>query len=387
MSPSDTPAAPAHGPQRGGRRLVPDWFSRLSPRRRIASAAGAGVVVVAVVVLIVSTVLPNTTPRKGHGKGSPTHTVAAKTTSGRKTGPLCPLTGERAPGGKVPNRPAIGVKIGNDEASRPQSGLQEADIVYEEMAEGGITRYLAVYQCHDAPVLGPVRSVRWDDWHVLASYGHPILAFSGGIDQWNAVVASLTWLYDANGSFYPAAGAYYRTSNRVAPWNLYTSTAALWKLDSSNRAAPPAQFHYRPRPASSASAASGATIVGFASGENVVWRWSAKAKDWERYYGSQPDLDAKGQQLHATNVVIQVVTTAPGPYAESGDVPDTDSITEGSGTAYLLRDGKVERGTWDTPSYGDRMGLRLADGQVMALSPGNTWVEMVPDEYAVQISH
>lgn len=298
---------------------------------------------------------------------------------------LCPLTGEPAPGGSVPARPAIGVKIGNDPYSRPQTGLQHADVVYEEMAEGGVTRYLAIFQCHEAPAIGPVRSVRWDDWHVLASYGHPILAFSGGINQWNNAVANLKWLYDANGTFYPQANAYYRTSNKPAPWNYYTSTAALWKLDASEHAPPPPQFHYRPRPPQSASSVAGVTIVGFAAGSNVVWRWDAKAGQWERYYGSQPDLNAAGVQQHATNVVVQVVTTRLGPYAESGTIPDTISNTEGHGTAYVFRNGKVEAGTWTTPSYGDVMQLHLRNGNIMTLEPGNTWVEVVPTSYAVQI--
>ncbi len=317
------------------------------------------------------------------------HKPASTTTSVPRhrivTAARCPLTDEPAPGGKVPRRPAIGVKIGNDPASRPQSGLQDADIVYEEMAEGGITRYLAIYQCKQAPVVGPVRSVRWDDWHVLASYGHPILAFSGGIQPWNEVVASLKWLYDANGTFYPQANAYYRTSNRVPPWNLYTSTKALWKLDPKEHTPPPRQFRYSSRPPSGSTPAKGVTIVGFAAGQNVVWQWRASAHAWERLYGTQPDVDASGAQLHATNVVIQVVETRPGPYAESGTIPDVESLTAGSGVAYVFRNGRVERGTWSTPAYRDPMKLRFPDGKPMKLDPGNTWVEVVPVGYAVQV--
>jgi hypothetical protein len=362
---------------------------RLSPGQRVLSAV-TGLVLLAGLLLLILTVAFSSTKTAGGHHTKPTMPSSTTTT----TTPAhhhhhanthdCPLTGLLAPGGKVPQRPAIGIKIGNDPASRPQTGLQNADIVYEEMAEGGITRYLAVYQCQQAPALGPVRSVRWDDWHVLASYGHPILAFSGGIDQWNTLVAGLHWLYDANGSFYPMANAYYRTSDRVAPWNYFTSTSRLWALDPSNVTPPQQQFTYRTKPAATSQAVQGATVVGFASGENVVWQWNPSAKTWERFYGSQPDTDSSGAQLHATNVVIQVVKAYPGACCESGTTPDTNSITEGTGTAYVLRDGHLERGTWTTPIYGSIMHLRLANGSVMALEPGNTWVEMVPDTYAVQ---
>ena len=86
--------------------------------------------------------------------------------------------------------------------------MDDADIVYEEMAEGGITRYLAVFQCQQAPLLGPIRSVRWDDWNVLQQYGHAELAYSGGITYWMNEAASLPFIYNANGSEYPTANAF-----------------------------------------------------------------------------------------------------------------------------------------------------------------------------------
>ncbi|MHB8457181.1 MAG: DUF3048 domain-containing protein, partial [Acidimicrobiales bacterium] len=349
---SQSNKTPSHKRPRGSSRHLLAAVSHLTTGQKVAAGAATAIAIVIALVLVANVVFtsgarvrdsvtsPRTTSRTVSTSSVPKAKAKAKVDSH-----LCPLTGEPAPGGKVPQRPAIGVKIGNDPASRPQTGLPTADIVYEEMAEGGITRYLAVYQCHAAPVIGPVRSVRWDDWHVLSSYGHPILSFSGGIQEWNNVVAHLKWLFDANGSFYPTANAYYRTSNRVAPWNYYTSTAALWKLDPKMHTPPPAQFRYSPAPAKSAAPVSSVTIPGFAGGLDVTWKWDAATKVWERFVGGQPDTDISGQQLHATNVVIQMVRTYLGPYPESGTVGDTCSITKGSGVVYVFRDGKVERGT------------------------------------------
>ncbi|MGH9303453.1 MAG: DUF3048 domain-containing protein [Acidimicrobiales bacterium] len=319
--------------------------------------------------------------------------VASSTTlavAPRNTRPLCPLTGQPSGLGRVPARPAIGIKIGNDPASRPQTGLLKADIVYDAMAEGGITRYLAIFQCQQAAAMGPVRSVRWNDWHILASYGHPILAFSGGIDEWDAAVASQKWLFDATGSSFPSASAYYRTSDRVAPWNYFTSTRALWALDP-NHTAPPRQFSYSSRPPAPARKAASVTIANFDTDDsgaaNLTWTWSPSAGVFLRSYGGIPDVDSSGTQLRAANVVIELVKTVRGPYPESENVPDTESITQGSGAALVLRDGRVERGTWHCARYGDITQLLRANGKAMTLEPGNTWVELVPDRgYPVSVT-
>ena len=203
--------------------------------QRIGLAVGA--VVVLVVVGVVLAVVMSGGNKKAASNSSTTSSSTTQTSTTRPphVGPLkaCPLTGRGAPGGNVPQRPALAVKIGNDPSSRPQSGLDQADIVYEEMAEGGITRYMAVYQCQSAPLIGPVRSVRWDDWNILQQYGHAILAYSGGILPWTAEAASLPWIYNANGSTEPTANAYYRYNSSAPPaslgppYNYYTSTSAL----------------------------------------------------------------------------------------------------------------------------------------------------------------
>ena len=114
------------------------------------------------------------------------HDAAAKvkptTTTTTAPPPACPLTGEPAPGGSVPQRPAMAVKIDNYPAGRPQSGLDKADIIFEEPVEGGITRFAAVFQCQNAALIGPVRSARNIDIGILGQLGNPLLAHVGGID-------------------------------------------------------------------------------------------------------------------------------------------------------------------------------------------------------------
>jgi hypothetical protein len=352
---------------------------------------GTGVVIVALIAAGIGFGLTSSkSPRKVADPTTSTTTAAKKKpkpATAPVTSDLCPLTGMKAPHGIVPRRPALGVKIGNDPTSRPQSGLLDADIVYEEMAEGGITRYLAIFQCADPPLIGPIRSVRWDDWHVLESYGHPILSFSGGIEEWDAEVASLSWLFDANGSEGTTQNAYFRTSNRVPPWNLYSTGTMLWALDS-NHTPPPPQFTYSAAPPPAAVRAVAATIVGLAAGSNVDWAWNGQLGDWMRSYDGVPDVDAAGPQLRAKNVIIDVVATRPGPYDESGTTPDTESITQGSGRALILRNGEVETGMWICAKYGDVVQYRFPNGKTMTLAPGNTWVELVPNQgYPISIQH
>ncbi|MGH8574114.1 MAG: DUF3048 domain-containing protein, partial [Gammaproteobacteria bacterium] len=97
--------------------------------------------------------------------------------------PFCPLTGEDPPQGVKLARPALALKIENSPESRPQTGLDQADIVYEEIVEGGATRFMAIFHCHDAAEGGPVRSARFDDPKIAKPFTN-ILAHSGS----NAIV-------------------------------------------------------------------------------------------------------------------------------------------------------------------------------------------------------
>jgi len=117
------------------------------------------------------------------GKNTPAAKVAAVATTAATAPPaVCPLTGAPAPGGVVPARPALGVKIGNYPGDRPSSGLNQADIVFEEPVEGAITRLLAVFQCQGSRLVGDLRSAREPDAGILSQLSHPLFVHAGGID-------------------------------------------------------------------------------------------------------------------------------------------------------------------------------------------------------------
>jgi hypothetical protein len=158
------------------------------------------------------------------------------------SGPRCPLTGEPAPGGVVPDRPALAIKVDNYPAARPQSGLDHADIVFEEPVEGGVTRFVAVYQCDEASLVGPIRSARLVDVGILEQLSKPIFIHMGGIDPVLAALRSAAIVDDDLFSFgniiqHPFA-------SRVAPYSTYISTKDAWGLDPSYTTPPMPLFSY-----------------------------------------------------------------------------------------------------------------------------------------------
>lgn len=332
-------------------------------------AAGGAAVLVAVAIVLL--LLPN-------GKPAP----KAASPPPRRAPSRCPLTDLPAPGGKVPARSALAVKIGNEPyGARPQSGLNEADIVYDTPAEGGIMRYVAVYQCHSAASIGPTRSVRWVDWHILQAFGHPILAFAGGINPDVSAAEGLGWLQAAN-LLAGAQEAGVRISSRVPPDNLYTSAAALWALVKTASPPPPVFSYAASLPALATPASQ--LAIDFSPGTDVVWKWDRRAGTWLHTYSGVPDIDTlTNRPVATTNIVVQIVHYSFGPYAEStGGSGDVESQTVGSGSGYVFRGGKVIKVTWHRRDLSAPTTFTDAAGGAVGLAPGRTWVELVLDTTA-----
>ena len=154
-------------------------------RSRSASQRAWIIALVALAVLVVGggIALAATSgggPKKAGDRGGAPNIPGPTTTAA--TGPICPLTGLPAPGGAVPQRPALAVKVDDYPDARPQSGLGEADIVFDEPVEGGITRFAAVFQCQSPSLIGPIRSARAVDLQIMDQLSKPILVHVGGIN-------------------------------------------------------------------------------------------------------------------------------------------------------------------------------------------------------------
>jgi hypothetical protein len=306
---------------------------------------------------------------------------SAATTSGQ-TG-RCSLTDLPAPGGSVPSRPALAVKVENLPVARPQYGLGDADVVYEEPVEGGITRFVVVYQCRSSPRIEPIRSARIVDPAIVDQFGrHPLFAYAGGIAPAVAAVQSSS-LVDVGVDRAP--GAYFRDPARPSPHNLASSTHALYAAASSDQpsAAPPAPvFRYGPVPSGAAPTAS--IHIGYPASD-VTWRWDSQARAWLRSYGNgQAAATAEGGQISAANVVVMKVVVYPSPYVEDATGVHENLVTlTGSGSAQVFRDGVEVSGTWSRPSLHETTRYVDASGSDITLADGITWVELVPTTVAV----
>ena len=163
--------------------------------------------------------------------------------------PTCPLTGAPAPGGVVPARPALGVKIGNYPGDRPSAGLNQADIVFEEPVEGAITRLVAVFQCRGASLVGDLRSAREPDVAILSQLSTRSSSMPAGSTRSSPCWRSAP-LTDEN-LLRPADHGRPSSSSRDGwrPYSTFVNTASLWAFDPSDTTPPAPIFHYSDRPA------------------------------------------------------------------------------------------------------------------------------------------
>jgi len=289
----------------------------------------------------------------------------------------CPLTGVAPEGGKpVPTHPVLAVKVENTVDAYPLSGLDKADIVYEEVVEGGITRFISVFDCQGAPRVGPVRSVRTTDPKILLQYGaHPLLAFSGGAPKVVNIVrkAGVIELTEDD-----PASAFERDDSRVIPHNLFTNTQKLWAAAAKSHkdaTAPQPVFTYDETVPKPSKKASSATVV-FSSLATAEWRWEGGR--WVRYLDGSPMNLESGAPIATDNVVIQQVDVTESSFTDVAGYPSPEVTVTGSGKAWVLRNGKVIAGTWERASEGDLTVFRTKKGDEIALKPGTTFVELAP---------
>lgn len=296
--------------------------------------------------------------------------------------PVMPLTGLPVTNPATAARPAVSVKVGNSSEAWPQSGLQHADVVYEEVIEGGITRYLAVFQSQDADPVGPVRSVRQTDAQILAPIGG-LLGYSGGIASFVSDVRA-AGIVDA--SAVDDGAAYYRSPQRQAPHNLYTSTEVLRQRTPSGAGAPQQLFSYVASGQSSQPAGArpaGSVVVAMTAATSATWRWSASGGKWLRSTNGVAQTDSTGAPLAFTNVIVMEV-----PYHDTGfvdpagaPVPDADLV--GTGQAWVLTAGSLARATWSKPAPSSVVSYTASNGEPLRLARGSTWVMLAPQGAAV----
>lgn len=289
----------------------------------------------------------------------------------------CPLTGMPAPGGEVPRRPVLAVKVENTSLAYPLAGLQSADVVYEELVEGGITRFMALYQCKETQKVGPVRSARTTDPKVLVQYGpRSVIAFSGGqLAVVNAVERSGLVSFDEDSG----GDAFWRDAERYEPHNLFVNTAKLRAKAAKRTAGEGAPRRLFPFDATAPAVGKHVSSVSmsFSSSVTATWRWDKGAERWQRMYEDAPMTLDTGTPITAANVIIQQVVVTEGNLVDVLGYHSPEVTLKGSGKAWIMRDGVLIAGRWSRPVMGGVTKFVTKTGEIIPLAPGNTWIELV----------
>jgi hypothetical protein len=284
---------------------------------------------------------------------------------------LAPLTGETVPAGSL-TAPSLAAKVDNHPDARPQFGLERTDLVFEELVEGGLTRYVAVWHSDVPAEIGPVRSIRPMDPDIISPLGG-IVAYSGGQQRFVAMMRD-TNVYNAIHGQADTADLMFRVDGRPGPHDVLVRAPELIArhLD---LAAPAQQFAFAPDVASSSAVREGtpteSMALRFGSSSAPGWVWDATRGVWARSQGGAPDLDITGVPYSAVNVVIVRV-----PVTVSQNIPKTELI--GSGEAWVSTGGMTIHATWSKGSRGEAIRLVDDTGTVVRLAPGNSWIELVP---------
>ncbi len=347
------------------------WLKSLSRKQLIAVAVVAVLLIIGAILggralLQKDPVIENQSVVEPKPEPPPPTTIAS-----RMTGVEIPI--------ELNNLPSTGVMIENSPDARPQAGLSEANIVYEAIAEGGITRFLALYQESQPARIGPVRSVRPYYLDFLVPYDAAIAHAGGsavGLAQIrNEGIKDID--HGANGSTFE------RASNRFAPHNLYTSRAKL--LEAQNRRGYTTSTYtgLARKTADTPIATPNAKAMDFTISSflyNPHFDYDQATNSYKRSEGGKPHVDERSGAQISPKVVVALVMSHSyaGIYSQYG--------VNGSGVAYIFQDGTVIQGTWSKADRKSQLVLKDPAGAVLPLNPGQTWISLVAGTDRVKIT-
>ncbi|CAN2162987.1 Protein of unknown function DUF3048, C-terminal domain containing protein [Candidatus Nanopelagicaceae bacterium] len=271
------------------------------------------------------------------------------------------------------------VKIDDTNMAHPQIGLEDADVVYIEQVEGGLTRLAAVFASKIPVRVGPVRSARISDIDILSQYGRVAFAYSGAQRKLLPVIAAAN-LQDL-GAQHESSKIFTTDPNRVAPYAMVLRADLLMQkiVDESLQV-------------------DSAKSVGFVFGDNpkggiptqkvvINWpaatysaEWSEKESRWLLSHNGKLNVADSGVVLGATTLVIQMVKISPSEYGDKfgGVTPLSETI--GTGKAYVLRNGELFTTTWSRAFADSGTTFTLPDGSSMNFAPGHLWVALTDRE-------
>lgn len=290
------------------------------------------------------------------------------------TATVAALTGEDIEAGSLA-RPALSGKIDNHPSAKPQVGLDEADIVFEELVEGGMTRYIAVWHSSLPAEIGPVRSVRPMDPEIISPFGG-VFAYSGGQVRFIQMMQAAP-VYNAIHGQPDTESTFYRTSAKVAPHNVLVKAPEL--IDQHlDRAAPPKMFDYAASLEQSTAVAEGRGLAAFdarfSGFSSPSWEWDGTQNKFLRFQtNGAADSASSGNQIDATNVIVLFVEIV-----VIQDIPTTLLVSQGKG--WVATGGSITEVNWIKASPEAPIVLSTLSGDPVLLGKGNTWLELLPND-------
>jgi hypothetical protein len=277
------------------------------------------------------------------------------------------------------NGPVLAVKIDDTNAAHPQVGLEDADVVYIEQVEGGLTRLAAIFSSVIPERVGPVRSARISDIDILAQYGRVAFAYSGAQKKLLPVIDAAN-VQNLGAQAQPPS-IYTTDPNRVAPvamvlradllmakvveknYQIGLAKSVGWIFGDAPQGGKPTQSVIMHWPAASYSA-----------------EWSESESRWLLSHNSKSNLAESGVILGPTTLVIQMVSITDSEYSDKFGGVTPLSQTVGNGRGFILRDGKTFAALWSRASEGEGTTWVLKDGSEIRFAPGQIWVALSDKE-------
>jgi hypothetical protein len=277
----------------------------------------------------------------------------------------------------VAGRPAMLVKIDNTDKGRPQEALALADIVFVEQIEGGFTRLVVVFHSNTPAEIGPIRSGRSTDIGIIGSFNEPIFVWSGANAVQGAILRRQRFVDLGAGT----RTEFYRADDRPGTYDLMADPSVLWGIAEANDdgGTPPAQFEFQndqiglPGSAIPISHAD----VSYPS-VTSSWSWDGAAHGWRREQSGTEHVDASGNPVIAANVLVAEVEHVRTGSVDAVGTRVYEELFVGTGVGYALISGHMIEVTWTKPSIHSVATWTTPDGIPVALTPGQTWIELAP---------
>lgn len=367
--PSSSNEPPERPPKERWWTRLRNWFNGLSKKQKtffitatILIVAGAGYATYAL-FFAEKPQAPQTVARK---KPKPKPTTVASNLTGLQVAP------------EINQRTVLGAIIENSVDARPQAGLSDAGVVIEAIAEGGITRFLALYQDTEPESIGPIRSMRpyFLDWGLSfdAAFAH----VGGSPESLQRIQAE--GIADLDQSF--NANHYQRVSNRYAPHNVFSSVGKLNELSRSKNYGA-SEFTSFKRKKEKVSAQPNAQTINLNISSqrfNVMYSYDMESNTYARSMNGVAHVDVNNNKQITPKVVIAMVMN----YGIASDGKHSVYNTIGNGKVYVFQDGSVTEGTWEKANAQAQITFKDAAGEVIALNPGQTWITAVNNPGSVR---